>query len=249
MKNLTIDTKQGCFALAQELVRGPALFDDFGRPTEAVLRYTGVNVTQDSERCHVVGALRLLACSDREIARVVGCDVRSIPLMLQELERTGQIPAVKERVARLTGSNAERAQIALAGLLEKAAGGSDTIELAAMIKAVATASGINTQNLQLLTGGATEILEVRVGVGRKEIEEWMKSAAIEVQSFDRGSSDSVRNAEEKGANGRPDTGTDTEGGGQGVPFAGTGGGGSGGAGVAGDDGLTGSQNFEQGGQR
>lgn len=173
---------QSCLDLAVELTRGAELFDKFGQPTEALLRYTGDRVIQDEERCLWVGALRLLEMSDRKIAEVIGCDTRSIPLMLRAAEKSGRIPALKERLTQLTGTNAERAQIALGALLNRAAEGKGDMDLAAMIKAVSTAGGINTQNLQLLTGGPTEILELKVGAGRQEIEDWARSLAIPVDA-------------------------------------------------------------------
>ena len=177
---VTADLSQSCLDLAVELTRGGEFFDQFGQPTEAVLRYTGDRVMQDQERCLMAGALRLLRCSDRQIAKAVGCDVRSIPLMLRAAEKSGRIPALKERLTHLTGDNAEAAQIALANLLGRASEGSGDIDLAAMIKAVATAGGIATQNLQLLTGGPTEILELKVGAGREAIEAWAREVAAPV---------------------------------------------------------------------
>jgi hypothetical protein len=130
----------------------------------------------------VAGALRILVYSDRQIAEALHCDVRSIPLMLRAAEKTGRIPALKDRLSQLTGTNAERAQIALGNLLEKASTGNGDMDLAAMIKAVATAGGIATQNLQLLTGGPTEILQLQVGAGREEIEAWARSLAVPVEA-------------------------------------------------------------------
>lgn len=173
---------QTCMELAVELTRGPELFNARGEPTEFLERYTGSRVTQDLERCLIAGALRSLECSDRKIAAALNCDVRSIPLMIEAAERSGRIPALKERLAKLTGRNAERAQIALGELLGLVADGKRDLELAATIKAVATAGGIATQNLQLLTGGPTEILELRVGAGRAEIEEWAKQVAVPVEA-------------------------------------------------------------------
>lgn len=179
-----MELTQSCLELAIELTRGGEFFDKFGEPTEAVLRYTGDRVLMDQERCLMVGALRLLEFSDRQIAKAVGCDTRSIPLMLAAAEKSGRIPALKDRLTRLTGTNAERAQIALGNLLIKAAEGSGDVDLAAMIKATATAGGINTQNLQLLTGGPTEILELKVGAGRQEIEDWARSLAVPIEAHE-----------------------------------------------------------------
>ena len=176
------EMSQTCLELAIELTQGPRLFDDFGKPTEEVERYTGRRVLQNTERCLMAGAFRLLEWSDRQISEALKCDVRSIPLMLREAEKTGRIPALKDRLAQITGTNAERAQIALGMLLNKAADGTCNLDLAAMIKGVSTAGGIATQNLQLLTGGPTEILELRVGAGREEIEAWAKQMAVPIEA-------------------------------------------------------------------
>lgn len=208
MKHLDDATKQGCLALANELTKGPALFDEFGKPTDSVLRYTGSRLLGDTERCIFVGALRLLGCSDRQIAAVAQCDVRSIPLMLVEAEKTGRIPALKDRLIQFTGQNAERAQIALAELLERATG-NVTMELAAMIKAVATAGGINTQNTQLLTGSATEIVQVRVSAGREEIERWARENFIDVTPVDQQSTGPARIPQQTEGNQHEDTKQDT----------------------------------------
>ena len=178
----TGELTQSCLEIAVELTHGPRMFDDRGHATDAVERYTGGRLTQDTDRCLVAGALRLLECSDRQISEALHCDVRSIPLMLREAEKSGRVPALKERLAQLTGTNAERSQIALGALLNRAADGNGDMDLAAMIKAVATAGGIATQNLQLLTGQPTEILALRVGAGREEIERWARDLAIPVDA-------------------------------------------------------------------
>lgn len=181
-KTTKLELTQSCLELAQEIASGPAFFDKFNEPTEAVQRYTGSRVTRDMDRCALAGALRLLSYSDRMIAKSVGCDVRSIPLMVERAEQAGLIPALKERLAALTARNAERAQIALGGLLERAANEGGDLDLAAMIKAVATAGGIQTEKFQLLTGGPTEILGLKVGDGRAEIEAWARSLALPIDA-------------------------------------------------------------------
>ena len=182
MKQLPPSFSQNCLELALELTKGPELFDARGKPTSTAERYNGKRVANDDERSLMVGALRLLQCSDRQIASVVKCDVRSIPLMLRAAEKSGRIPALKERLSAMTGENAERAQIALRALLERASTGEGDVDLASMIKAVATAGGINTTNFQLLTGGPTEILELKVGAGREEIDAWARSLAIPIEA-------------------------------------------------------------------
>ena len=171
-----------CNALAREIAHGPELFDKHGKPTSAVERYTGSRVTNDQERCLVVGALRLLRWSDRQIADAVKCDVRSIPLMVREAEKSGRIPALKERLQGIVGHNAEQSGIVLAQLLDRAAGGSDSVELSAMIKSVGMVNSYQVKDLQLLTGAATEILELRMGAGQAERDAWALAHAIPIRA-------------------------------------------------------------------
>lgn len=184
--------------VARDLIEQPELLDGllpdarprtFLAPSPAVQRYTGARSTGSGheERNLLVGALRLIGASDREIeaachAKGLSITRRSIPLILQDLEKTRRITPLKERLAELVGDNAEQSALALRTLLDRAFTGTESIELAGMIKAVATSLGITTQNLQLLTGAATEILEVRVGTGRDEVEAWAKANAIPIEA-------------------------------------------------------------------
>jgi hypothetical protein len=165
---------QGVLDVTMELTRVGELFALDGSPSDELVRYNGKRVRSDEQRCLMIGALKLLRCSDREIARVVGCDVRTIAVVIEDLERSGRIPALKERLTRWTAENAEQSQIVLSRLLARGAAGEVDIDLAAMIKSVGTVGGINTTNLQLLTGQATEIVDVRVAAGREEIERWAR---------------------------------------------------------------------------
>lgn len=170
-----------CVDLAKEIAHGPAFFNSKGELTDAVVRYTGGRVTQDSERCVLAGALRLLHYSDRKIGEALGCDVRSIPLMVRQAEQSGRIPALKERLQAVVGHNAEQSSIVLAQLLDRAAAGEDSIELSAMVKAVGQVNSFQIDKNQLLTGAATEIIEVRVGAGQAEREAWAKANSIPIE--------------------------------------------------------------------
>jgi hypothetical protein len=172
-----------CVELAREIAHGPAFFNSKGELTDAVVRYTGGRVTQDAERCVLAGALRLLHYSDRQIAKAVGCDVRSIPLMVRQAESSGRIPALKERLQAIVSQNAEQSSIVLAQLLDRAAGGEDSIELSAMVKAVGQVNSFQVDKHQILTGAATEIIEVRVGAGMAEREAWAKANAIPIEAI------------------------------------------------------------------
>jgi hypothetical protein len=109
-----------CRSVAADLLSQPELlapvFED-SKPVVQELpallgRYTGERSTRDEARLLLVGALRLLGASDREIETQAGVTRRTIPLMLAALEQSGRITPLKERLATLTGDNAERAQLA-----------------------------------------------------------------------------------------------------------------------------------------
>ena len=160
---------------------------DLPGSSPAVKRYTGARSTQPEheERNLMVGALLLLGATDRQIEAACHVTRRSIPVILADLEKTGRVTPLKDRLALLIGDNAERAAIALRELLDQAVDEPASIELAGMIKAVATAVGITVEKHALLTGGATERIETMVGAGRGEIEAWAREFAIPVESVSR----------------------------------------------------------------
>lgn len=171
-----------CMELALELSSAPRLFSKFGEPAPILWKkLTGQRLEMDEQRCLMASALRMLHRSDREIAATLRCDVRSIPLMLAAAEKSGRIPALKERLTVLAGANAESANIALGAFLNEASTGKGNLEDAAMIKSLATAAGISTEKYLLLTGSATEIVEHRIATGREEMEEWAKANAIPIE--------------------------------------------------------------------
>lgn len=178
--------------VARELLEQPTLFSEFdGIPglspaagPAAIARYTGDRSTgpQHDERNLKVGALRLLGASEREIEQACGVTRRSIPVILAALEKAGRITPLKERLAQLTGENAERANIALRQLLDQVKDDAGSMELASMIKAVGTVMGISVEKYLLTTGQATEIVETRSGAGRAEFETWWKEQVIPIQA-------------------------------------------------------------------
>jgi hypothetical protein len=132
----------------------------------------------NDERLVLVGAMRLLGASDREIEegcakRGFGLTRRSIPALLRALERSGRITPLRERLIHWTGDNAEASALVLSQLLGRAADGQVSIELAAMLKAVGTVACFAVEKHQLLTGQATERIETVSDAGRAEIERWM----------------------------------------------------------------------------
>lgn len=182
-----------CVALATSLANQPDFFaghreelpdsrstlPDLGSP-----RYTGDRSDDEATNLRV-GAMRMLGMSDRSIERECGVDRRTIPHRLNWLETTRRIPALKDRLSQRTGQIAESSALVLGVLLDRAGGGEVTAELAAMIKAVATAHGITVEKMQLLTGGATERIVHVAGDGRRQTEEFMRdlaSVVVEVAS-------------------------------------------------------------------
>lgn len=194
MKSLTPSGVMGdeCKQLAGELLLQPellrAVFSDSApletveelQRAEAIKRYTGERSATDDSRLLMVGALRLLGASDREIERTCGVTRRTIPVLLQELERSGRVTPLKDRLIRLVGDNAERSGMVLRKLLEQAQDGRCTLDLAAMLKAVGSVNDFQLDKLQLLTGQATEIVQTNVAAGREEFERWWKEAAVTV---------------------------------------------------------------------
>lgn len=101
--------------------------------------------------------------------------------MTAEIEKSGAIPALKERLTALVGANAEQSSIAVGQLLHETLGGERSLELAAMIKAVGQVSDFMTTKYQLLTGAPTEI-RAQVGTAAKdEVEAWAKANAILIE--------------------------------------------------------------------
>ena len=186
-----------CAELAREIVQGPAFFDSKGDVTDAVTRYTGGRTTRDPERVAFVGALKLLNYSDRQIAALAKCDVRSISVMVEDLERTGRIPALKERLIGIVGRNAEQTGILVDQLVSEALAGDRTLELSAMLKAAGQVADKLVEKNQLLTGAATERIETVNGAATEEREAWFRANAISIEAaVDSESSGTVEITEE-----------------------------------------------------
>lgn len=186
-----LDGLRDCKSVAAELARQPEFFslyrDDLPdleskRPVLALSRYNGARSGDEQVNLRV-GAMRLLGFSDRNIERECGVDRRTIPHRLHWLEQAKLLPALKDRVSMHTGNLAERSALVLSALLDRAQD-EVSVELAGMIKAVATAHGITVEKMQLLTGLPTEIVGHVGADGRGAIEAWAKEigAAIEVET-------------------------------------------------------------------
>lgn len=186
-----------CKALAQELLKQPELLagvflesanrilPEHETLVGAAKQYTGQRSTTDDARLLMVGALRVLGATDREIERTCGVTRRSIKPMMEELELSGRVTPLKDRLTKLVGDNAERSSLLLRDLMEKALDGACDMDLAAMLKAAGQVNSFQIEKFQLLTGGATEIVETRVAAGREEFERWWKESAIQITQPDR----------------------------------------------------------------
>lgn len=206
-----------CKALAAELLKQPELLagvfldsapaiPESETLVAAAKQYTGARSTTDDNRLLMVGALRLLGASDREIESACGVTRRTIPVLLAELERTGRVTPLKDRLIRVVGDNAERSGLLLRKLMERGMDGTCDMDLAAMLKAVGQVNDFQIEKFQLLTGQATERVEQVVGAGREDFERWWRESATPITAqVDIASTDSPRNAEEIGGNGSTDT--------------------------------------------
>ena len=196
MKQVTTVSVLGneCERVAGELLKQPDLlagvFEESNgkilpesqQITGEAKKYTGERSTSDDQRLLMVGALRCLGASDREIERACGVTRRSIGVMMEALEKSGRVTPLKERLTRLVGVNAEQSSIVLRKLLDKADAGACDIDLAAMVKSVGQVNSFLVEKLQLLTGQATEIRGTVTGGGRAEFEAWLRDSAIPVES-------------------------------------------------------------------
>lgn len=149
-----------------------------GKPAHARGKgvYNGRRSAVDEMTRLKVGAMRLLGASDREIEETCHVDHRSIPALLASLEKTGQLPALKERVTLIVGDNAEQSGLLLRRLIAKGMDGEVTMELASMLKAAGAVNNFQVEQFELLNGRATQILEQRAGGGRAEFEAFMRQS-------------------------------------------------------------------------
>jgi len=196
---LTPSTALGneCKALAAELLKQPDLlagvFLDSEQPlpesqqlVSAAKQYTGERSTVDDDRLLMVGALHLLGATDREIERTCGVTRRTIPVLLEALEKSGRVTPLKERLLKQVSVLAEKSGRTLGELLDEVQDGKRTLELAAMVKAVGQVHSFQIEKYQLLTGQATEIVETRVAAGREEFEKWWRESASPIDSESTG---------------------------------------------------------------
>lgn len=144
-------------------------------------RYSGAR-SDDEATNLLVGAMRLLGCSDRAIEKKAGVDRRTIPFRLRNLEKAGRIPALKERLLVIVGEVAEQSGIVVSHLLAQVLASPGDADLAAMLRSVGQVNSFAVTQTQLLTGAPTEIVEHRAGAGRAEIEAFWKDAAIPIEA-------------------------------------------------------------------
>lgn len=198
--------------IAESLLTQPALFpsESTAGASPAALAiakprgsYTGERITQDEQRCLLVGALRALGLSDRRISEMAGVSRESIPSILAHLEACGQIQPLKERVTGWVGLLAEESAMASRDLVALIRAGDRSEGVTQALRALGPMLGIATEKMQLLTGQATEIVETREGARRVELDAWAteKWAMVEVQSApsESGSGVAVANPAQGGA--------------------------------------------------
>jgi hypothetical protein len=117
-----------------------------------------------------IAACKLAGLSDKATAAKVGCSRNTIGPVMEQLERAGRIPALQARLAYSLGRVAESSANELQRIVDN---GEWTMESAGAVRALAVATGIATEKLQLVTGQATAILEQRVtSAGADQVREW-----------------------------------------------------------------------------
>lgn len=180
-----------CEAAADALVSQPTLFTIAEPSSPEILtvtararEFSGRITTRDERLVLLVGALRELRVSDREIARRCGIARESIPALVRAAEQSGQLRPLKERLVGLLGDLAEQSGHALLELVEESRspmGKARSEVVSSLIRGLGPVLGIATEKLQLLTGQATEIVVTKRDPGLDdELTAWMRSKPIDV---------------------------------------------------------------------
>lgn len=249
--------------VAASLLSQPELFggpvEDPRVPSGALLPavrrpHTGAIVTRDESKVLLVAALRSLGLSDRRIAAMANVARESIGPIMIDAERRGLVRPLKQRLAESIGFLAEESTSAAREMVQCLRDGDRSEGVTQALRALGPIVGIAAEKMQLLTGGATEIVETRAG--RSETDEAaflqrLRSGSVEVDTVTPRPTDSESDAQPRNpltcnANASCDTGCDTgtTAGDQavavGVPVEGAGGGSTAGAGVTNHDGSVGS---------
>lgn len=99
-------------------------------------RYNGAR-TRDEGRVAVVVALAQLGCSQREIQRRTGMDTRLVRVVLEQAERAGVVPALKEAVQRRAAELGEQALEVLRDVLDQGVGADPQL-----LRSIGVVSGI-----------------------------------------------------------------------------------------------------------
>lgn len=155
---------------------------DLLQPTLDDERFNGSRVLKDGIKVRQVAGLTLLGCSGREIERQTGVDRRLHDMCVEQARRNGWIPALRDEMESLVGSNAVKSQRALSVVLTRVQDGEITSEIGSVLKGAAVAAKEMVLLNQLLTGQATEIVEVRSGPTKEEMERFLRESSLEVQA-------------------------------------------------------------------
>lgn len=107
--------------------------------------HTGTTAVRDERRARAICAAKLLGWSNRKVARHLHCDIRTVSLVVEIMERAGKLPPLKDRLARAVGEAAEVTVERLNEMLQ--AGEHLDPELAGLIKALWVGAGIGADKL------------------------------------------------------------------------------------------------------
>jgi hypothetical protein len=209
-----------CEAAADSLVSQPSLFPAAAPSSPDIMavstrprEFSGAITTKNERLVLLVGALRELRVSDREIARKCGIARESIPALVRAAEQSGQLRPVKERLVGLLGDLAEQSGHALLELVEESRnpmGEGRSEVVSSLIRGLGPVLGIATEKLQLLTGQATEIVVTKRDPGLDdELTAWLRARPIDVTP-DTGAPDAQSGVDATiSAQIRPDVSPDT----------------------------------------
>jgi len=163
------------FSAADAIAAQPLLFDladipiDLGLGKAAArLTHTAAITTRDDARVLAIAACKLAGLSDLETARRVGCSRNTIGPVMEQLERSGRVPGLQQRLAYALGRVAESSALELHRLIDD---GDWNLETAGAVRSLGVAMGIATEKLQLVTGQATQITEQRIGAPAADVVE------------------------------------------------------------------------------
>jgi hypothetical protein len=200
MSKAEITVANACLELSEQLAGQPQLFDLELLPIERGIMkaarrvaHTGAITCKDEARAAAIGVCKLAGLSDSETARRMKCSRNTVASVVEQLERSGQIPPLKTRLAVKLGGLAESIADEMKGIVDHGVWDMNT---SSAVRALGVALGITTEKQLLLTGQATGILEQRVVLPSQDaVREWEDKLKrcfpiSEIATSDSGSGDS-----------------------------------------------------------